>query len=96
MIINKIIKETINEYIMLNEYHASSDVHKMLGECIQKVEQTYNAALQDIRDNNNGSKNEYVMQVLHDVWKKLQYVYINTDSNKRINYIAENKKGERN
>ena len=91
MDINKIIKETINEYIMLNEYHASPDVHKMIGECIQKVEQTYNAVLQDIRDNNNGSKNEFVINILREVVKKLQYVYINTDSNKRINYIAENK-----
>lgn len=91
MNIEKIIKETINEYIMLNEYHASPDVHRMIGECIQKVEQTYNAALQDIRDNNNGSKNEFVINILREVVKKLQYVYINTDSNKRINNIAENK-----
>lgn len=91
MNINKIIKETINEYILLNEYHASPDVHRMVGECIQKVEQTYNAALQDIRDNNNGSKNEYVMNVLHDVWKKLQFVYTNTDQNKQNYYLTENK-----
>ena len=91
MDINKIIKETINEYIMLNEYHASPDVHRMIGECIQMVERTYNAALQDIRDNNNGSKNEFVINVLREVLKKMHYVYVNTDSNKRINYIAENK-----
>lgn len=42
-----------------------------------------------------GSKNEFVITVLREVMKKLQYVYVNTDSNKRINYIAENKKGER-
>ena len=77
MDINKIIKETINEYIMLNEYHASPDVHKMIGDCIQMVERTYNAALQDIRDNNNGSKNEFVINVLREIMKKLQYVYIN-------------------
>lgn len=92
MDINKIIKETINEYILLNEYHASPDVHRMVGECIQKVEQTYNAALQDIKDNNNGSKNEYVMNVLHDVWKKLQFVYTNTDQNKENYYLTENKR----
>lgn len=91
MDIDKIIKETINEYIMLNEYHASPDVHRMIGDSIQKVEHTYNAALQDIRDNNNGSKNEFVINVLREVMKKLQYVYINTDSNKRIKYVAENK-----
>lgn len=96
MDINKIIKETINEYVMLNEYHASPDVHRMIGDCIQMVERTYNAALQDIRDNNNGSKNEFVITVLREVMKKLQYVYVNTDSNKYNRHIAENKKGERN
>lgn len=91
MDIDKIIKETINEYVMLNEYHASPDVHRMIGDCMQMVEQTYNAALQDIRDNNNGSKNEFVITVLREVMQRLQYVYINTDDNKYNRHIAENK-----
>lgn len=83
--IDNIINETINNYIgktQLNEYAASSDVHQMIGNCMNIVGKTYQAVLNDIQNNNNGSKNEYIIGELYKTYERLQFIFKTTNPNK--------------
>lgn len=85
MNIDNIINETINNYIgktQLNEYAASPDVLQMLGNCMNMVGKTYQAVLNDIQNNKNGSKNEYIIGELYKTYERLQFIFKTTNPNK--------------
>lgn len=78
---NKIIKETLNDYInehILKEYNATDNVKMMFQEALNKLYQAYNAMIQDVNTKQSSKREFIIMQLEKDIQqlsKDLKYIH---------------------
>ena len=78
---NKIIKETLNDYInehILKEYNATNNVRMMFQEALDKLYQAYNAMMQDVNAKQSSKREFIIIRLEKDIQQlsnDLKYIH---------------------
>ena len=78
---NKIIKETLNDYInehILKEYNATDNVRMMFQEALDKLYQAYNAMMQDVNAKQSSKREFIIIRLEKDIQQlsnDLKYIH---------------------